>query len=200
MTKIISGGLTALLLCLGASCYALSPDLSDPPKNATDSSASKIDRILVNTDCQKLYTLNIKGDTLDIYPCSTSKYGIGNQLGSNKTPLGVHRIADKRGDGKPLGAIFKAKIYTGQEAEIVQSPVSTGKDYVTTRIMHLEGTEPGVNKGEGIDSYRRYIYIHGTPEEGLIGKPASHGCVRMKNEDVVKLYDQVSVGTIVEII
>lgn len=161
--------------------------------------AGRVARIVVSVPRQRLYTLDERGDTLASYPCSTSRYGTGNRQGSNKTPLGMHRIADMRGDGKPLGAIFKAKIYTGRQADIVQSPVSTGQDYVTTRILHLEGTEPGVNRGEGIDSYRRYIYIHGTPEEGLIGTPSSHGCVRMKNADVIELYDQVSVGTPVEI-
>lgn len=169
------------------------------PGCPTADSTAQIERIVVSTVRQELYTLNPSGDTLDVYPCSTSKYGTGNRQNSNKTPLGLHRIADKRGEGKPLGAIFKAKIYTGRQADIVQAPVSTGKDYVTTRILHLEGTEPGVNKGEGIDSFHRYIYIHGTPEEGLIGTPASHGCIRMKNADVIELYERVSVGTPVEI-
>ena len=181
-------GISYPVLAISPLCAQEAPD-----------STGKVARIVVSIEKQELYTLNHQGDTLNTYPCSTSKYGTGNRQNSNKTPLGIHRIADKRGEGKPLGAIFKAKIYTGKQAEIVQSPVSTGQDYVTTRIMHLEGIEPGINKGEGIDSFRRYIYIHGTPEEGLIGTPASHECVRMKNEDVVHHYDRVSVGTIVEI-
>ena len=73
-------------------------------------------------------------------------------------------------------------------------------DYVTTRIMWLEGLEPGINKGPGIDSFKRYIYIHGTPEEGRIGRPASHGCIRMRNADVIRLFDDVAVGTLVDIV
>jgi hypothetical protein len=126
-----------------------------------------------------------------IYPVSTSKYGIGNQAGSNKTPLGLHYIKNKIGDGAPLGMIFKARQPMGRVAKI---NAEVG-DFVTTRIMWLKGLEPGKNSGRGIDSYKRYIYIHGTADENKIGQPASHGCVRMYNSDVIDLFDRVTEGT-----
>jgi len=138
-------------------------------------------------------------EVIKAYPVSTSKYGIGNEEGSNKTPLGTHRIYKKVGEGAPLGTIFKACINTGRIAKIYRDSTDVEEDFIITRIMCLEGLEPGVNKGEGIDSRDRRIYIHGTAEEGLIGKPASGGCVRMKNDDVVELFDLVKAGTLVEI-
>lgn len=126
------------------------------------------------------------------YPISTSKYGIGSEAGSNKTPLGEHRIENKIGDNAPKGMIFKARRATGQIAEMNAQGVG---DLITTRILWLKGLESGVNSGRGIDSYRRYIYIHGTVEENKIGQPASHGCIRMYNDDVIELFDLVTEGT-----
>jgi len=126
------------------------------------------------------------------YSVSTSKSGIGSRAGSNKTPLGQHVIEQKIGDGASLGTIFKARRNTGRIATL--NAPGAG-DLVTTRIMWLRGLEPGKNSGSGIDSYRRYIYIHGTAEENKIGQPASHGCVRMYNRDVIDLFDRVTEGT-----
>jgi lipoprotein-anchoring transpeptidase ErfK/SrfK len=150
--------------------------------------------IHVSISDQRLFVIE-NGDTLKNYPVSTSKYGIGNESGSYKTPIGHHVIAKKYGADAAIGAIFKARINTGRVAEIITEPRNDDNDYVTTRILWLRGTEPGVNRGEGIDSFHRYIYIHGTHEEGLIGQPASHGCIRMYNRDVIELYDLVEVGT-----
>jgi lipoprotein-anchoring transpeptidase ErfK/SrfK len=154
--------------------------------------------IVVEVATQRLYLMGEDG-FVSAYPVSTSKYGTGNRDGSNKTPLGAHRIKKKYGEGAPLGTIFRAREKTGKVAEIRTDETDSQEDLITTRILWLEGLEPGINKGRGIDSYRRYIYIHGTPEEGLIGKPASHGCVRMKNTDVVELFEKVPAGTLVEI-
>jgi L,D-transpeptidase catalytic domain len=132
----------------------------------------------------------VKGE----YRISSSKYGIGNKVGSNKTPLGLHRIAGKFGRKARLGAIFKKRRDTGKVAK-----AGAGGDSITTRILRLEGLQGGVNKGKGIDSFRRCIYIHGTPEEKLIGSPASHGCIRMKNRDIVELFDRVRRNTLVTI-
>ena len=125
------------------------------------------------------------------YPISSSKYGIGNQAGSNKTPLGLHRIEKKFGANAPLGLIFKARQSTGRIATINAENGAT----ITTRIMWLKGLEAGKNSGRGIDSYKRYIYIHGTAEENKIGQPASHGCIRMYNRDVIHLFDRITTGT-----
>lgn len=134
------------------------------------------------------------------YPVSTSKYGIGSKSGSNKTPLGSHKIQAKIGDGAPIGTIFKSKINTGRIAEIIhEKEDTTDEDYITTRVLPLRGLEYGINKGKGVDSYSRSIYIHGTQEEGLIGVPASHGCIRMLNKDVIEFFDSVEVNNFVEI-
>ncbi|MGB3585011.1 MAG: L,D-transpeptidase [Tunicatimonas sp.] len=152
--------------------------------------------IKVSVADQKLYLIE-NDRPLKQYPVSTSVYGIGSQAGSNKTPLGKHKVISKFGNGAPLGTIFRSRINTGRTATIYTDDTNLEEDDVTTRILRLTGLEPGKNKGKGVDSFSRYIYIHGTPEEGLIGQPASHGCIRMKNADVVELYDLVSEGTVV---
>ena len=154
--------------------------------------------IKVSVTEQKLYLIE-DDQTLKQYSVSTSVYGIGSEAGSNKTPLGTHKVISKFGDGAPLGTIFRSRINTGRKAKIYTDDTDLEDDDVTTRILRLTGLEPGKNKGSGVDSFSRYIYIHGTPEEGLIGKPASHGCIRMKNADVVELYDLVSEETLVMI-
>lgn len=155
--------------------------------------------VVVEISRQRLY-LYENGRLQAEYPVSTSSYGIGSQAGSNKTPLGIHRVAKRFGEGAPLGMIFKARRPTGRIAEILTEPVDVPEDHVTTRVLWLEGLEEGKNRGPGIDSFKRYIYIHGTPEEGLIGAPASHGCVRMLNRDVIELFDRLPVASLVAII
>lgn len=155
--------------------------------------------LIVDPDSQSLFL--IRNNRIEaIYPVSTSLKGLGNRDGSYQTPTGTHRICAKYGEGSPVGTIFRARKSTGKIAKIYTDKTDSPDDYVTTRILRLKGMEPGVNKGKGIDSYRRFIYIHGTPEEGLIGTPASHGCIRMKNTDVIALFDTVPVGTLVEIL
>jgi lipoprotein-anchoring transpeptidase ErfK/SrfK len=104
------------------------------------------------------------------------------------------------GDNAEINSIFKARINTQRLAKIIHEHIDTDDDYVTSRILWLTGEEPGKNSGVGIDSYSRYIYIHGTQEEGLIGSKASHGCIRMFNNDVVSLYKIVKKGTKVNIL
>jgi lipoprotein-anchoring transpeptidase ErfK/SrfK len=154
--------------------------------------------IRVSITEQKLYLVEA-GQMLKQYPVSTSVYGIGSEAGSNKTPLGKHKVISKFGEGAPLGTIFRSRINTGRVATIYTDDTDLEEDDVTTRILRLTGLEPGKNKGPGVDSFSRYIYIHGTPEEGLIGQPASHGCIRMKNTDVIELFDLVEEGTLVMI-
>lgn len=155
--------------------------------------------LIVNVKKQEA-TLYINGTGKTTYPVSTSVYGTGSKAGSNKTPLGTHKVCKKIGANAPIGTIFKSGINTKKKARIITEPVDVKDDMVTTRILWLRGLEPGKNQGRGIDSEARRIYIHGTPEEGLIGKPASHGCIRMKNEDVVSLFNKMPEGTLVEII
>ena len=176
-----------------------------PPQTDTQESMLTEPCIIVDIFTQKLFLYQsckllanrlVENNSIGSYPISTSKYGIGNQAHSNKTPLGLHRIEEKIGANAPLGTIFKARQNTGKIAEINQADAG---DLVTTRIMWLKGLEPNKNQGAGIDSYQRYIYIHGTVEENKIGQPASHGCIRMNNRDVIKLFDQVKQGTLVDI-
>jgi len=151
------------------------------------------DFLFVSVNEQKLYYYK-NGVLQKTYPVSTSKYGIGSKENSLQTPLGLHYIREKSGSGAPLGGILVNGKYNGTIANIEKEAKSIGSDDVTTRILWLMGCEHGNNRGKGKDSYCRRIYIHGTPEEGLIGKPASHGCIRMKNSDVVELYSKVTLG------
>lgn len=155
-------------------------------------------RIVVDVAAQRL-TVYRDGETERDYPCSTSRYGIGCREGSNRTPVGLHMVAEKYGDGVPLGGVFRSRVYTGETVRPDRSKTPSGQDCITTRILRLRGMQPGINQGGNRDSYRRYIYIHGTPEEGLIGTPSSHGCIRMTNADVLDLYERIPVGTVVEI-
>lgn len=148
----------------------------------------------VSVKYQRLYLI-VNDSTIRKYSISTAKKGIGSKSGSNKTPSGLHTIKRKIGDNVPLGGILESRIYTGKIADILTEKEKADGDYVTTRVMWLQGEEPGINKGRDLDSYNRYIYIHGTPEEGYIGEPASHGCIRMKNKDVVELFSLVDEGT-----
>jgi lipoprotein-anchoring transpeptidase ErfK/SrfK len=156
-------------------------------------------KITVDISEQQLYLYCSYADgkeEVKTYSVSTSKYGIGNKADSDKTPLGQHIIKQKIGDGAPEGTIFKARKNTGKIAEMNAPDAG---DLVTTRIMWLSGLEPGKNSGSGIDSHKRYIYIHGTAEEEKIGTPASHGCVRMYNRDAIDLFERVNEGTPVNI-
>lgn len=137
------------------------------------------------------------GNLRKCYPVSTSRFGIGSVAGSNRTPLGMHYVRRRIGGDASSGSIFRGRVNIGKIASIEGRPRATGKDYVTSRIMWLSGLDQGLNKGPGVDSYSRYIYIHGTHEEGLIGRPASHGCIRMRNADVIELFDQIPLKTLV---
>ena len=150
--------------------------------------------LLVDTGSQKLSLMH-NGRVRAAYPISTSKFGLGAVKDSFKTPLGIHRVAEKYGTGCPAGRIFKSRKDTGVEWD----GKSVEENLILTRILRLAGLEPGVNQGGNVDSFERYIYIHGTNLEQSIGKPASHGCVLMKNQDIIKLYDQVPENTVVVI-
>jgi len=146
--------------------------------------------IIVSVKDQQLL-LKTDGKPEVIYPVSTSKFGIGDRLGSYATPLGKFLVRMKIGMGKPLGTVFHSRVPTGE----VLKPNAPGRDPIVTRILWLEGMEPG-NR----NAFSRGIYIHGTPQEKLLGRPASFGCIRMKSSDVAVLCDRVSTGATVRII
>lgn len=133
------------------------------------------------------------------YPVSTAASGPGEASGSHCTPRGRHRIAEKIGAGLPLCSAFKARVPTGEIWTPELDAENPGRDWILSRILWLEGLEPGRNRGGNVDTHNRYIYIHGTHEEHRIGTAASHGCIRMKNADVAELFDRVKVGTEVRI-
>ncbi len=147
---------------------------------------------LVQLENQTL-SLFARGTLAMRVPVSTSRYGAGAREGSFMTPRGIHRIAAKIGAGAPAGRIFKDRLDTGKD----WTPGEPGENLILTRILRLEGLEPGVNRGPGIDSFDRYIYIHGTNKEEHIGTPLSHGCVCMRNQDIIALFDRVAEGVIV---
>jgi hypothetical protein len=124
------------------------------------------------------------------YAVSTSKYGLGDNWGRYTTPLGNLEVAQKIGDNAPMGAVFKGRHWTGE----VLRPNAWGRDPIVTRILWLRGLDY-CNR----NAYSRGIYIHGTPVEYLIGRPASYGCIRMRSRDVVKLYDIIGIGTKISI-
>ena len=156
-----------------------------------ESSYKDLDALLyVDIPSQKMFFIK-KGEIFDIYTISSSFYGTGNKVNSLKTPLGKHEIYKKLGDNLPENAILKGRVWNGAIADVIKEPIDTDFDHVTSRILWLDGLENGKNKGPGIDSRERFIYIHGTAEEGLIGKPASDGCIRMYNKDVIELFDLI---------
>jgi lipoprotein-anchoring transpeptidase ErfK/SrfK len=148
------------------------------------------DRVVVSVRDQKLMVVQ-NGAKVAVYPVSTSKYGLGDFWGRMTTPLGLLQVAQKIGDNAPVGAVFHNRRFTGE----VLQPNAPGRDPVITRIIWLRGLE-----AQNAHAFSRCIYIHGTPEERYIGKPASYGCIRMKSTDVAALYNQIPVGAIVQIV
>ncbi|MEP7014335.1 MAG: L,D-transpeptidase [Verrucomicrobiota bacterium] len=147
-------------------------------------------RIIVSVRDQKLMLLQ-NGNRVATFPVSTSKFGLGDYLGKMTTPLGLLQVAKKIGDNAPSGAVFHNRRWTGE----VLRPNAPGRDPIVTRIIWLRGLEPS-----NVHAYNRCIYIHGTPEERTIGRPASYGCIRMRSRDVTSLYNQIPIGTVVQII
>jgi len=147
-------------------------------------------QIVVSTREQKMALVD-RGNVVAIYPVSTSKFGLGDWRGSRFTPLGKMQIAQKIGDNAPSGAVFKDRRRTGE----IVAPNSPGRDPIVTRILWLRGLE-----AQNANAFSRDIYIHGTPEERLIGTPASYGCIRMRSSDIIHLYDIVGTGATVAIV
>ncbi len=165
---------SAALVSLGASC----------------ASVDRRHQVIVSIPEQRMALLE-DGAPLATYPVSTSKFGLGDFPGTSWTPLGKLEIAKKIGAGAPSGAAFKDRRPTGE----IVPPDTPGRDIIVTRILWLRGRE-----AQNANAYGRYIYIHGTPEERNIGRPASYGCVRMRSSDVIQLYDVVGEGARVSIL
>ncbi len=147
-----------------------------------------------------LVVLNDAGLVLHSYPVSTAANGAGEQRGSYRTPRGRHIIRAKIGAGQPENAVFIRRRPSGEIYTPELGAAHPGRDWILTRILWLSGCEPGFNRLGECDTMRRYIYIHGTPDAVELGVPGSKGCVRMRNGDLLELFEWVSVGTPVEII
>ena len=129
------------------------------------------------------------------YSISSAKNGIGQLSGSGCTPMGSHYIRAKIGHGAALNSVFKGRRLTGEIYSSLLANEFPHRDWILTRILWLSGKEKGYNRMGDVDSMRRYIYIHGTPESEPMGTPLSHGCIRMRNTDLIELFDMVAVGT-----
>ncbi len=154
-------------------------------------------RVLLETQCLELWD---DDQAIAQYPVSTSAYGAGELEGSEKTPRGQHEVVQKVGSGEPKGAVFLGRDATGEICTPELVRLEPKRDWILSRILWLRGLEQGRNQGGSVDTESRYIYIHGTPGEDQIGQPASHGCIRMRNDDVIELFDRVEVGTPIEIL
>jgi hypothetical protein len=184
-----------------SSCSSLQ-DINKMNKNSTivelesiDSSYKSLENLIYVDISSQTLSYIVKGTVSKKYNISSSYYGTGSEANSLKTPLGKHEIYKKIGNELPTNAILKGRVWNGAIADIIEGPIDTDYDHVTSRILWLDGLEEGKNKGNGVDSRNRYIYIHGTAEEGLIGKPASDGCIRMYNNEVIELFELVSEKT-----
>jgi hypothetical protein len=134
------------------------------------------------------------------FPVSTARNGAGEAMGSGCTPRGLHRVRIKIGAGCPLNTVFVGRRPTGEIHSPELSAQAPERDWILTRIIWLAGCEPGFNRGGCVDTLRRFIYIHATPDSEPMGRPLSHGCIRMRNEDLLALFERVEVGMSVEIV
>lgn len=155
-------------------------------------------RILVDIASQTL-TLLAGDRVLASYPVSTGRNGVGEQHGSGCTPRGVHRVRIRIGAGCPEGTVFRGRRPTGEIYGPELAAAYPDRDWILTRILWLTGCEPGRNRGGCVDTLRRYIYIHGCPDGESLGEPRSHGCIRMRNRDLLELFDAAHAGIPVEI-
>ena len=148
---------------------------------------------------QQTFVLSDGGRVLKRYSVSTAKKGAGELNGSLCTPRGRHVVRAKIGAGLPLNAVFVRRRPTGEVWSPRLHEQYPGRDWILTRILWLSGCEPGKNRLGEVDTMRRYIYIHGTPDSAEMGKPGSIGCIRMRNRDIVELFDLIAPYTAVEI-
>jgi hypothetical protein len=170
----------ALMVAAVALCVSLSSCSSPDRRNS----------VIISVKDQKMLVVH-NNVPIKSYPISTSKFGTGDRRGSNCTPLGHLEVARKIGRGAPAGAVFKGRKRTGETIK----PNAPGRDPIVSRIIWLSGKERN-NR----NAFRRYIYIHGTPEERTIGHPRSYGCIRMKSRDIINLHRELAVGSRVDII
>lgn len=159
--------------------------------------AAKPPYIIVDIAKQQLQWI---GTSARIYSVSTALNGVGEQQDSGCTPRGKHRIADKIGAGQPINSVFVGRVPTGEIYSQELAKQHPQRDWILSRILWLDGLEAQFNQGAGCDTHARYIYIHGTPDTEPMGVARSHGCIRMRNADVIELFELVTVDTMVNIV
>jgi lipoprotein-anchoring transpeptidase ErfK/SrfK len=153
------------------------------------------DVLYVSVRSQRMY--HVQGRRmLAEYTISTAAKGLGGEQDSYRTPTGLHYVRERHGGGLPAWSILQDRQPSG---EIADSTATATRDVITSRILWLSGMESGLNEGGQVDSYARWIYIHGTADEASLGTPSSHGCIRMRNRDVIGLYDRIPIGALVVI-
>ena len=157
-------------------------------------------RIIISINNQSLSLLDESDRVIFRTSISTASNGAGELADSEKTPRGEHIIRAKIGSGQPVNTVFVARRPTGEKYSPDLRKLHPDRDWILTRILWLSGTEPGKNRLGKQDTMRRFIYIHGAPADDVMGIPGSHGCIKMKNEDVIKLFDLVTTGTPVTIV
>ncbi len=157
-------------------------------------------RIRVDLGRQCLELFGKDGACIRRYAVSTGERGAGERSGSLCTPRGRHRIRARIGAGAPAGAVFRGRRPTGEVWSPEFAAAHPGRDWILSRILWLCGEEPGRNRGGEVDTMRRYIYLHGTGDDQPMGVARSHGCVRMRNRDIIELFELVPGGTVVEIV
>lgn len=153
--------------------------------------------LVIDANAQHMNVLGPRGEPFATYPVSTSRFGLGEQCNSFRTPRGVHEVAERYGDGLPAGAVLVSRSFTGEVVPATAWRETTDEDKILTRILRLAGREPGLNLGDELDSYARMIYIHGTNHEQDVGvAPSSRGCIRMRNHDLVALFELLKTSTV----
>jgi len=152
--------------------------------------------IVVDIASQQL-TLQLPHRKASKWPVSTAEKGPGCVKGSGCTPVGLHRIRLKIGSGCPVGTVFRGRRPTGEIYSKELAERFPGRDWILTRILWLQGLEPGINRGGQVDTLRRYIYIHGTADEHLLGTPVSHGCIRLGTQGLLELFELAPIGATV---
>jgi lipoprotein-anchoring transpeptidase ErfK/SrfK len=185
--------LTVIVAVVSAHAAQTNPQataVQQPTQTIQPVQPAVIPSVIISVRDQKLMLLQ-NGYRVGTYPVSTSKFGLGDNRGAMATPIGAMAVAQKIGDHAPPGAVFHNRRFTG---EILQ-PNAPGRDPIVSRIIWLRGLEPSTG-----NAFSRCIYIHGTAEERTIGKPASYGCIRMKSKDVIDLYNQLPIGSIVRVV
>lgn len=156
-------------------------------------------KLWISVAGQSLTLVGEQGEILRQYAVSTAKAGVGEVSGSYQTPRGRHLIRAKIGGGQPANTVFVRRRPTGELWTPALAEQFPGRDWILTRILWLSGCEPGRNRQGCVDTMRRYVYIHGSPDSAEMGVPGSHGCVRMRNADIIELFDLVPCYTAVEI-